>query len=52
MKRFAAMMTVLATPALAHDGVHLHPHGIDAVWLVLAALALGGGAAALLRIRK
>ena len=38
-----AAVPLLAFPALAHDGVHLHPHGLSG-WLILAALAgLGVG---------
>ncbi len=34
----------MPTLAAAHTGPHLHPHGIDAFWLVLVgALALAGG---------
>lgn len=45
MKRLAplAALTILATPAWAHPGAHLHPHGID--W-ALVALAASGFAAA------
>ncbi len=35
---------LLPTVAQAHAGPHLHPHGIDAMWLVIVcALALAGG---------
>lgn len=39
----AALATVTATPALAHSGAHLHPHG-SGNWLivVLAAVTVGG----------
>ena len=40
MKYFAPLL--IATPAAAHDGLHLHPHGVDAFWLALSALAVGG----------
>ena len=37
----ALPLTFLAGPALAHEGAHAHPHGIDALWLVVVgALAL------------
>lgn len=29
----------LATPALAHEGLHHHPHGVDILWAVLALAA-------------
>jgi hypothetical protein len=38
---FAALATALApVAALAHDGLHHHPHGVEWLWLG-AALALG-----------
>ena len=48
MTRLALAVSGLffATPALAHDGPHLHPHGLEAGWGILAAAlalaALGG----------
>ena len=49
MNRFIPAATVIAlatVPALAHDGPHLHPHGLEAGWGLLAAAlaiaALGG----------
>jgi hypothetical protein len=44
----AASAALIATPALAHDGPHLHPHGLEAGWGILAAalaLATLGGIA-------
>ena len=32
----AFALAMPATPALAHQGLHLHPHGVDAVWAILA----------------
>ncbi|MEE4237157.1 MAG: peptidase M23 [Anderseniella sp.] len=32
----AAAASLFATPALAHDGAHLHPHGTELVWSLLA----------------
>ena len=43
--RTIAILLLAATPAAAHDGVHLHPHGIDAGWMLLAATAVAAGAA-------
>ena len=44
MRSLAVLMASFAAPALAHDGAHLHPHGIDAtVWLVIGAAALVAG---------
>ena len=41
MKLPTAIAILAATPALAHEGLHLHPHGGEAIaiGLVLAALA-------------
>ncbi len=37
MRPIATIAAVLAaSPALAHDGLHLHPHGIDGAWALLA----------------
>lgn len=56
MRPFAILAPMLiAVPAFAHEGAHLHPHGIDAAWAFLAGTALGAAAIALLvraRIRK
>lgn len=46
MSRFLITLPLgaAAGPVLAHAGPHLHPHGIDALWLlVVGALALGCG---------
>ncbi|HKL46471.1 MAG TPA: hypothetical protein VJ906_09535 [Roseovarius sp.] len=46
MSRFliALPATIAAGPVLAHAGPHLHPHGIDALWLLVGgAVALGCG---------
>lgn len=34
-------LLLVATPAAAHEGAHLHPHGAGEVWL---GLALGAAA--------
>ena len=42
MRALAILAPLLAAaPALAHDGAHLHPHGIDAAWLFLALPVVG-----------
>ena len=47
MRPFAILSTtLLAAPALAHEGAHLHPHGIDSAWMFLAGTLLGGLAVA------
>ena len=54
MRPFAILAPILiAGPALAHEGAHLHPHGIDGAWAFLAGTLLGGVAvAALIRTRR
>jgi hypothetical protein len=49
------LLPLLATPALAHEGLHHHPHGIEFGWVtvVLLGSVIGGGAVlALIRRRK
>jgi hypothetical protein len=47
----AATASLLATPALAHDGPHLHPHGTELMWALLAMGLLGAGAIWLIKGR-
>lgn len=45
----------LATPALSHGGMHLHPHGMDAsLALVLGSIVVLAGLAAVkaIKVRK
>ena len=49
------ILPLLVTPALAHEGLHHHPHGVEFGWLTAALLgsAIGGGlVCAVLRRRK
>ena len=39
-KLITVAAAVLATPALAHDGAHLHPHGTESWLALLPAVAL------------
>lgn len=49
--RFAVPFALLASPAFAHNGAHLHPHGVEG-WVVgLGLLVLIGGAIAV-RVRQ
>jgi hypothetical protein len=41
MRKLTGVFTGLATPALAHDGFHFHPHGGEIVLGVLVALGAG-----------
>ncbi|MFC4667895.1 hypothetical protein ACFO5X_04960 [Seohaeicola nanhaiensis] len=46
MKRLALLAGLAATPALAHPGAHLHPHGSGdwlAVVMGLVVIAAAGG---------
>ena len=43
----------IATPALAHEGAHLHPHGIGAgTMLLLGAVIAAGLVAVAVKARK
>jgi hypothetical protein len=49
------VLPLFATPALAHEGLHHHPHGIEYGWVTAALLGsmIGGGVVyAVLRRRK
>ena len=49
---FPALL-ILSTSALAHDGLHHHPHGIEYGWIIAAACCVVGGLVlAYLRGRK
>ena len=37
--KYALPMALLASPALAHDGAHLHPHGGEG-WIAAMTFAL------------
>lgn len=43
MSRIAAISLMLATPAQANQGLHLHPHGIELGWIALGSVALIAG---------
>ena len=43
MSRIAAISLMPATPARAHNGLNLHPHGIDLGWVTPAPVALIAG---------
>lgn len=50
MFRLSLVFLTLAFPALAHEGGHLHPHGVDLLWagglaalLLLAGYVIGRG---------
>jgi hypothetical protein len=38
-------LILTAAPALAHDGLHFHPHGIENGWIAAALAGLAGGLA-------
>ena len=39
----ALAVLTLATPALAHEGAHLHPHGIGAGTMLLLGAVIAAG---------
>ena len=47
-----AALAALATPAMAHGGAHMHPHGIDHLGLSLGLLAVAVAAGVALWGRK
>lgn len=50
--RYALPLMVLASPALAHDGIHAHPHGLEA-WIVgLALLVIAAAGVLAVKVRK
>lgn len=53
--KYAAFLTALfaAAPALAHEGMHIHPHGLgEGTMLLLGSLIGGAVVAVALKIRK
>lgn len=53
MIRILLPALLIGTPALAHVGLHHHPHGIEFGWIVAAAIAVVAGLAfATWRMRK
>lgn len=41
MKYLALLPAMLAAgPALAHDGLHLHPHGVEAIVTLIATVVM------------
>jgi hypothetical protein len=42
---FLPALCCLATPAMAHEGLHHHPHGIEYGWIIAAAVGVAGGLA-------
>ena len=50
--RYALPLLILASPALAHDGIHAHPHGIEG-WIVgLALLVIAAAGVVAVKVRK
>ncbi|NUB43611.1 hypothetical protein GEU84_004375 [Fertoebacter nigrum] len=45
MKTSIAALILLPLPALAHEGAHLHPHGIQYGWVIACAVCFIGGMA-------
>ncbi|MDF1718517.1 MAG: hypothetical protein P1U53_06885 [Sulfitobacter sp.] len=49
----ALTVLTLAAPALAHEGAHLHPHGIGAGTLLLLGSVIAAGLVAVaVKVRK
>ena len=52
MKKLAPFFALIASPALAHDGAHIHPHGVEALPLIPAVLTIAAGALVAIKVRK
>ena len=50
--RYLIPVLFLPTLAQAHAGPHLHPHGIDAMWLAVVGVIAAAGGYVLGRLRK
>ncbi len=47
------VLPLLATPALAHEGMHHHPHGVEYAWVAAALVgSLVGGAVVYAVVRR
>ncbi len=47
------VLPLMASPALAHEGLHHHPHGIEWGWVVAVLVAIVGvGGVVYARVRK
>ncbi|MFS4581804.1 peptidase M23 [Phaeobacter sp. C3_T13_0] len=52
LRALILFLLMTTSPALAHEGTHVHPHGAD-TWLLIALIAaVVVGCATLLRHRK
>lgn len=51
MIRILLPALLIGSPALAHDGLHHHPHGIEWGWIIAALVGVAAGLA-LARWRK
>ena len=55
MKRMltaALIPAIAAAPALAHEGAHMHPHGVDAWTVALVLLGITCAAIVIWKARK
>jgi hypothetical protein len=43
MTRILFPALLIAAPALAHDGLHHHPHGVEYGWIAAALAGVLGG---------
>ena len=46
------VLPLLATPALAHEGLHHHPHGIELGWVSAALVGSLVGGAVVYAVRR
>jgi hypothetical protein len=52
MRYPVAFFLLTPTLALAHSGPHLHPHGIDALWVAVVGVIAAAGGYVLAKVRK
>jgi hypothetical protein len=46
------VLPLFATPALAHEGLHHHPHGVEFGWVTAALLGSVVGGAVVYAVRR
>jgi hypothetical protein len=45
MTRILLPALLIGTPAMAHEGLHHHPHGIELGWVIAALVGVAAGLA-------
>ncbi|HKL05996.1 MAG TPA: hypothetical protein VJ929_09320 [Roseovarius sp.] len=50
--RYALPFLLMTSPALAHDGIHAHPHGAEGWIAGLALLVIAAAGVVAIKVRK